>query len=121
MPFDDVFEILLATRDRHQANLAVGTHDLPVQIETRLRILFERSLANQVFEILLSFRIDARVVKIELRRQIDLGLAHTKKTEWIAFGDDPRLSGRHHIIRQFTDTRRQFGSWAERREWFDGR
>src|ERR1035441_8268123 len=85
-------------------------HDLAVKVETRLRVLAERALGQQTFEVLAAFGINLWIVNIDRRRQINFRFADMQETAWIIFGRVAGFRGGHDVVRQFTDIRRPIGA-----------
>ena len=56
--FDDVFQILLATRQADESDLAVAAHHLPVEMEHRRGITPQHAIGDEFLEILTALRID---------------------------------------------------------------
>ena len=91
MLFDDAAQIFLATRRGDQADLLVLSHDLAIEMETRLRILLKRPLRDEPGEILPPFGVNFRRVDVSGGGQVDLGLADMKETQRIARGHQARF------------------------------
>jgi hypothetical protein len=60
---------------------------LPVKIKTRLRVLLQRAVADELLKIFRALRINFRRARIRARRQINFRLADVQKTERVAGGD----------------------------------
>ena len=112
-------QVFLATRRGDEADLRMFAHDLPVKIKTRLRILLQRAVTDELLKIFPALRIDFRRVRIRARRQINFRFADVQKTERVAGGDFARFVRRHHVVGQFADLRGQFGFGPQRGKRFD--
>ncbi len=76
---DDVGQIFLAARRRHQPHLGMTAHDLTVEIKRRLGILLKRRLADQFLKVFQAFGVNGRGIQINARGQINLRLADMQK------------------------------------------
>ena len=102
-------EIFLATGGGDEADLGVLAHDLPVQIKTRLVVLLQRALGDELLEILPALGINRRRIQIRARRQVNFRLADVQEAQRIAGGERARLVGRHHVVGQLADLSGEFG------------
>jgi hypothetical protein len=111
--FDNPAQIFLAARDRNKPDLGMFTHDLPVQIKTRRGVLPQCALRDECLEIFFAPGVNFWRINIRAGRQIDFRFADVQKAEGIASGHGACLLRRHDIVREFTNTARQFGFRAQ--------
>src|SRR5215472_15315455 len=116
--FDNTLEVIIATGSPHDADLAVRTHNLAVEKECRLRVLFEGALGNQPLEVCLPLRVDFRSVEVCAGREVNFGFADVQKTEGIAGSDLACLVGGHDVVWQLADAGGELWHRSKRGEWF---
>jgi len=84
--FDEVPQVVLATGDGHETDLAVRAHDLAIKVERRSAVLLEPSLGDKAKKIRPALGINGRVKRVRGGWQFDFGLADAEKAEGIACG-----------------------------------
>src|SRR5688572_20628240 len=92
-------------------------HNLAIQIKRRLAVRPQRALLDEPLKILSPLRVNFRCVKVRARWQIDFRFAHVEKAERVVRRERARLLGRHHVVRQLTNLRRQFAFGPQRWKW----
>ncbi len=119
--FDEVVEVVLATGESDETDLAVQAHDLAIKVEGRLAVLLKPALGDEAKKIRPASGIDDRVVGVRSGWQLDFRLADAEKTEGIARGLFGCFLRRENVVRQFANALGQFGFRSQRGKGFDGR
>ena len=77
----------------------------PIDVQGWRSLLHERRVAPEPPQVAGGGAVDRGVVRIGVRRQVDLRPGHVQEAERVARGQRTRLAGRHDIVRHGGDGR----------------
>ena len=118
MLFDHVVAVIVDRCAANQARLRAAPHDLAVDIEAGLCVLFANAVRHKLFEIFPRLRINAAVIGVDGRSEIDLRLIDMQEGIGVPLRHFPCLRAAHHIIGERRHLIRIFRKGPYRRKGF---
>src|SRR5205085_7753183 len=105
----EVSVILVDGEGGGDSYLRVLAHNETINIQTRLRFLFERALAFEPLEVLARLLVDLVRVDVRAHGQVYLGARDVQEARSVAFGERARLLCVDYVVRHGGDLRHLVG------------
>ena len=103
----------------HQSGLGDVAHPLAIDVERITAVLYQDAACDELLQVGFAPEVNRFVVRVDLRRQVDLGAGYVQKTVGIAGGHAPGFLDIHHVVGQGGYFFSQLSGGAQRAEWFD--
>jgi hypothetical protein len=106
---NDIVLVIVYMDAADYSGLGSAVHDLAVQVKRTVGVSSEHSFSDEPDQRLPGFRVDSRIVRVGVLRQIDVRPSHMQEAVRIALGQLCRFCPVHHVVGHRGDPGDQVG------------